>query len=354
MKHTQATELMHAVLDGEASAEESRALQRLLDGDADARAEFAALERLFKVLHAVPQQYPPEGLVAAVTAALPPEKKRHAVSRQLSAGSRVVRHASSDTPGAIRGDAVARQPAHRSEPPTRSNFMSQQHSGLFARRRTWIGAAIAAAAVVLVAQYGFDFPPRGEDVLGTIVPAQRYRAPQATATDVKIGGETATPSTPVPTAQADAANGTAQSAAQGAAQNAAQRAAQSAAQGAAQTAAQITAQSAAKNAAQNAAQITAQNAAQMTAQSAAKNAAESAAQITAQSAAHSAAQMAAQSAAQSAAKNAAQNAAQMTAQSAAQSAAQMAAQSAAQNAAQAAAKQAAQAAAQGAANGAVK
>ena len=48
MKHSDPTELMHAVLDGEASAEESRALQRLLDSDADARAEFAALERLFK------------------------------------------------------------------------------------------------------------------------------------------------------------------------------------------------------------------------------------------------------------------------------------------------------------------
>ena len=273
MKHSDATELMHAVLDGEATAEESRALQRLLDSDANARAEFAALERLFKVLHSVPQQYPPEGLVAAVTAALPRETKRHAVSRQPLAGSRVVRHASSDTPDAIRGDAEARQPAYRSEPPTRSNFMSQQHSGLFAKRRTWIGAAIAAAAVVAVAQYGFDFPPRGEDVLGTIVPAQRYRAPQATGVDVKLGGETATPSTLVPTTQADAANGAAQNAAQGAAQNAAQGAAQNAAQGAAQNAAQGAAQNAAQVAAQNAAQAAAQQAAQAAAQGAANGAA---------------------------------------------------------------------------------
>jgi hypothetical protein len=167
--------------------------------------------------------------------------------------------------------------------------MSQQHSGLFAKRRTWIGAAIAAAAVVAVAQYGFDFPPRGEDVLGTIVPAQRYRAPQAAGVDVKPGGETATPSTPVPTTQADAANGAAQNAAQGAAQNAAQRTAQNAAQGAAQNAAQGAAQNAAQGAAQSAAQSAAQNAAQAAAQNAAQAAARQAAQAAAQGAANGAA-----------------------------------------------------------------
>ena len=287
MKHTQPTELMHAVLDGEASPEESRALQRLLDSDADARAEFAALERLFKVLHAVPQQYPPEGLVAAVTAALPREAKPHAASRQPLAGSRVVRHASSDTLDAIRGDAETRQPVRRSEPPTRSNFMSQQHSGLFTRRRTWIGAAIAAAAVVAVAQYGFDFPPRGEDVLGTIVPAQRYRAPQATSQDIKVDGQPAGPSTTaaIPAAQTDSAN----VAAEAAAKSAAEAAAKSAAEAAAKSATEAATKSATEAAAQNAAAAAAKSATEAAAKAATQHAAQAAAQQAAQAAANSSA-----------------------------------------------------------------
>ena len=279
MKHSEPTELMHAVLDGEASAEESRTLQRLLDSDADARAEFAALERLFKVLHRVPQQYPPEGLVAAVTAALPRETRRHAISRQPSAGSRVVRHASSDTLDTIRGDAETRQPARRSEPPTRSNFMSQQHSGLFAKRRTWIGAAIAAAAVVAVAQYGFDFPPRGEDVLGTIVPAQRYRAPQATAQDIKVDGQAVAPSTTpaIPAAQTDSANLAAESAAKSATEAAAKSATEAVAKSATEAAAKSATEAAAKAAAEASAKAATQHAAQAAMQHAAQAAANSSA-----------------------------------------------------------------------------
>jgi hypothetical protein len=307
MKHSEATELMHAVLDGEATAEESRALQRLLDSDANARAEFAALERLFKVLHSVPAQHPPEGLVAAVTAALPRQTKRHAVSRQPLAASRVVRHASSDTPDAIRGDAETRRPAYRSEPPTRSNFMSQQHSGLFAKRRAWIGAAIAAAAVVAVAQYGFDFPPRGEDVLGTIVPAQRYRAPQATAADIKVGGESAAPSTlAVPAAQTDAAN----SAAEAAAKSANEAAAKSANEAAAKSANEAAVKSANEAAAKSANEATAKSANEAAAKSAneavAKSANEAAAKSANEAAAKSATAAAAKSATEAATRAAAQ------------------------------------------------
>ena len=295
MKHSETTELMHAVLDGEASAEESRTLQRLLDSDADARAELAALERLFKVLHSVPQQYPPEGLVAAVTAALPRETRRHAISRQPSAGSRVVRHASSDTLDTIRGDAETRQPARRSEPPTRSNFMSQQHSSLFAKRRTWIGAAIAAAAVVAVAQYGFDFPPRGEDVLGTIVPAQRYRAPQATAQDIKVDGQAVARSTTpaIPAAQTDSANVAAESAAKSATEAAAKSAteavAKSATEAAAKSATEAAAKSATEAAAKSATEAAAKAAAEASAKAATQHAAQAAMQHAAQAAANSSA-----------------------------------------------------------------
>ena len=319
MKHSETTELMHAVLDGEASAEESRTLQRLLDSDADARAEFAALERLFKVLHSVPQQYPPEGLVAAVTAALPRETRRHAISRQPSAGSRVVRHASSDTLDTIRGDAETRQPARRSEPPTRSNFMSQQHSGLFAKRRTWIGAAIAAAAVVAVAQYGFDFPPRGEDVLGTIVPAQRYRAPQATAQDIKVDGQAVAPSTTpaIPAAQTDSANVAAESAAKSATRSATKSATESAAKSATEGATKSATEAATKSATESATKSATEAATKSATDSAAKSATESAAKSATEAAAKAAAEASAKAATQHAAQAAMQHAAQAAANSSA-------------------------------------
>jgi hypothetical protein len=58
---------MQAVLDGEATPEETREIETLVGRDAQARAEFDSLERLFAALRSVPQSHPPEGLVAAAT-----------------------------------------------------------------------------------------------------------------------------------------------------------------------------------------------------------------------------------------------------------------------------------------------
>ena len=61
-------------------------------------------------------------------------------------------------------------------------------SGSFlGKRKVWIGGGLAAAAVIFAMSSGIDFPPNGKDTSGTIVPAQRYRAPQNTAADVKLG-----------------------------------------------------------------------------------------------------------------------------------------------------------------------
>ena len=69
MLTTATTELIHSVLDGEASEAEAQQLQRLLAAEPAARAEFDAAERLFADFKSVPQRHPPEGLVAAVMAA---------------------------------------------------------------------------------------------------------------------------------------------------------------------------------------------------------------------------------------------------------------------------------------------
>jgi anti-sigma factor RsiW len=59
-------ELMHAALDGEATAEELQELERLLAADPGARAEYDALRRLFDALQALPQLDPPPGLAESV------------------------------------------------------------------------------------------------------------------------------------------------------------------------------------------------------------------------------------------------------------------------------------------------
>jgi hypothetical protein len=76
--------------------------------------------------------------------------------------------------------------------------MTQQSSRrIFAHRKTWLGAGIAAAAAVVVAQIAFDFP-LPKDVVGTIIPAQRYRAAQNGSEQVQLGTR-ADPAAPIST-----------------------------------------------------------------------------------------------------------------------------------------------------------
>src|SRR6266540_485390 len=87
---------MHAVLDGEATSEETRELERLLAADPAARAQFDDLRRLFDGLAAVPKAYPPEGLVAAVIARLPQRMGGRSRISQLFSPSRVIGLASKE------------------------------------------------------------------------------------------------------------------------------------------------------------------------------------------------------------------------------------------------------------------
>ena len=67
--------------------------------------------------------------------------------------------------------------------------MGQQRSGSFGRRNVFIGVSVAVAAALLVGHYALDFPGGGKGVSGTVAPAQRYRAPQIQAQDVKLGDQ---------------------------------------------------------------------------------------------------------------------------------------------------------------------
>ena len=191
---TELTELMHAVLDGEASESEARQLELRLAADPAARAEFDEWQGLFQALREMPKEYPAEGLVAAVSAALPTPPARSSARSQPFPPRRVFGYTSTPTPGSRLGDLRAIQPP---TPPTRSVSMSQQ-SRFFASRKSWLGAGIVAAAAVVVAQLGFDFPV-AKDVMGTVAPAQRYRAAPNGSEDVKLA-PAATPGAAIGTA----------------------------------------------------------------------------------------------------------------------------------------------------------
>src|SRR5258708_20711699 len=102
MKPSELTALMHAVLDGEATPAEARALERRAAADPEARAEFDSLRALFDELKGLPQAFPPEGLVAAVMASLP--------SPQLSASSRVLGKPAQAFPPTVAGAPIPDQP----------------------------------------------------------------------------------------------------------------------------------------------------------------------------------------------------------------------------------------------------
>ena len=184
---TELEALMHAVLDGEAAPTEVAALQAHLAGHAADRAHFDALHALFAELGGMAQPHPPEGLVAAVNAALPLQSPD-----QLSRRSRVLGSSAADQEPDTWPSPLQFFPSsspRQSTPHSRSAFMSEQNKSIFASRKTWIGAGVAVAAVVIVVQFGTGGYPKKEDVSGTIVPAERYRAAQGKAEDMKLGDQ---------------------------------------------------------------------------------------------------------------------------------------------------------------------
>ena len=79
-----------------------------------------------------------------------------------------------------------------------------------ASRKIWAGSALAAVALGIVV-FASGYPPKAEDLTGTVAPAERYRAPQAGGDAIKLsepsGSATAVPALTtagIEAAQADA------------------------------------------------------------------------------------------------------------------------------------------------------
>ena len=178
-----ATRLMHAVLDGEATPAETHELDRLLDADAALRERYAEWQTMFDAMQRMPRAYPPEGLVAAVMANIPHVPA--APGSQLSPQSRVI-GVISDSHRAIPETSapILRSPRAMAPP---GGYMSDQQTNPSSKRKIWIGAGIAAVAVIVVGGYALDVPPASKDAVGTIVPAQRFMAPQPKAEEIQVG-----------------------------------------------------------------------------------------------------------------------------------------------------------------------
>jgi hypothetical protein len=320
LQHSPLTELMHAVLDGEASNAEARELEMRLAADPAARAEFEDWKRLFVALEAVPKEHAPEGLLASIASAMP---EAPGATGQPFPGRRVLGHALFGFPRRVFGESRAMQPPHvASSIPTRSVTMTQQ-SRIFAHRKAWLGAGIAAAAAVVVAQVAFDFPV-AKDVVGTVAPAERYRAAPNGSEDVKLG--VAAGSTANSTATNEASRSIAEKSADLTAQQKADLTAQQRADLTAQQRADLTtAQQKADLTAQQKADLTAQQKADLTVQQKADLTVQQRADLTAQQRADLTAQQRADLTAQQRADLTAQKTADLTAQKTADLTAQKAA-----------------------------
>src|SRR5215469_3451541 len=199
MNKQELTELMHAVLDGEATAGERRALERELAADPAARARFDELRELFDGLERIPKAYPPEGLVAWVMANVNIRQTGASRGRfdQLFGWSRIIGLTAKEDRGISPGKWATVPSDNEHGPIFRGEHMSEKMSGSISKRKVLIGAGIAVAAAVVTTSFLLDSSTTGKESVGTIVPAQRYRADQPS--DVKVGGASSTVPVTAPT-----------------------------------------------------------------------------------------------------------------------------------------------------------
>ena len=178
------TERMHAVLDGTATPGEALALDAVLAVDAEAAAEFESWKAMFVAMKKLPMAHPPQGLVAAI------DKKVRA-DGQLSTPEFVFASGQPRTPRFSNGLRTFFRRPSRSD-------TTDGYGHMNTNRKIWAGGAIAVVALGVVI-FASGFPPKPENVTGTVMPAERYRAPQAGAEAIKLGEPTPSVLTAAPT-----------------------------------------------------------------------------------------------------------------------------------------------------------
>jgi hypothetical protein len=189
MDRKELLQLMHGVLDRTATDAERAELDRALSADPAARAEFDRLQGLFGALAAMPAEAP-VGLVDDVMAALHCSTVASSPSNQPFSQSGVLAPMGSD----IRVRAPSKPITAR----TPSGPIRGRQD--MSKRGLWIIGGVAAAVIALFVGNAIDFPASGDKATGTIVPADRVRSAQPSATDVKLVDPSRRPSPGVPLA----------------------------------------------------------------------------------------------------------------------------------------------------------
>jgi len=175
--NTEATKLMHAVLDGGASPEERSALERALAADPQARAEFDGLRRMFAQLDAMPHYAPPPGFAERVVV-LQRSMAAGDPARQLFSPSGVIGPSGKDI--SVRNPSV-----NVTRPRTPSESIWGNWQMAMSKRGMWIVGGVAAAVAAMFIGGVVDFPASGDKATGTIAPAKKVRGEQPGTDDVK-------------------------------------------------------------------------------------------------------------------------------------------------------------------------
>ncbi|MET0505003.1 MAG: hypothetical protein ABWZ85_06715 [Luteibacter sp.] len=190
MQADRLTERMHAVLDGTATPEQAEALRIALADDPALASEFATWAAVFDGLSRMPMAHPPEGLVAAIATAVPSVRERPAKlfsdPDQLYPGHAVLGSGKARTSQPFGFQAILGR--LRTPAPTRESYAMNTN-------RKFLAGGVAAIVALGIAAVLVGAPPKSADTLGTVVPAERYRAPQAGAEAVKLGDQAGAPVT---------------------------------------------------------------------------------------------------------------------------------------------------------------
>jgi len=197
--------LINAVLDGDAAPQDVQELDRIMAADPAARERYEQFRRIFTGLGAVPEAVPPQGLSDRIMERIALRPQRRGRLLQLFGASRVIgRRESPGARGRIPGIPAAVHPDTRQGHTSGDYKMTTQKQGS-SSKRMWIGTGIAAAAVLAGVYYMTDIPP-SSDTSGTLAPAQRYKASQPTAGDVKLGTQSGSSGSAINPQTGDATN----------------------------------------------------------------------------------------------------------------------------------------------------
>jgi len=185
-------DLIHKVLDGEATPAEEQRLAALAASDPQIQSEFDSVRAVFSLLEKLPNLEPPAAqfehiLTRSRLANSRPEDEQH----QLSASSAVF--------AAGPANSSKMTPLGRTDVLRRLfdqfklllEWTMTEKSTTFAggtRGKIMIGSGIAAALLVAVSTV-LDIPKDTSQTVGTIVPAQRAQVSQIAATGVKLGDQ---------------------------------------------------------------------------------------------------------------------------------------------------------------------